>query len=104
VGARPARLGPFKPYRRVFEKLWAQGVRSDSGDSYGLGWSFKRGPGGPGGPLHCWHEGQSEGFSARFERFSGQGRALVALGNLGDFQPAGLSRAVQDLAWNPSYR
>lgn len=93
--------GPFKPYRRVFEKLWAQGVRTDSGDSYGLGWSFKR---GPGGPLHCWHEGQSEGFSARFERYPSLGRAVVALGNLGDFQPAGLSRAVQDLAWNPSYR
>ena len=82
--------GPITAYREPS----GPGVRTDSGDSYGLGWSFKR---GPGGPLHCWHEGQSEGFSARFERYPSLGRAVVALGNLGDFQPAG-NLAGADLA------
>lgn len=91
--------GPFKPYRRVFEKLWAQGVRTETGERYGLGWGFRR---SPAGRLQVWHEGQSEGFSARFERAPQQGRAIVALGNLGDFKPAELCRAVSDLAWAPA--
>ncbi len=90
--------GAYKPYRPVFEKLWAQGVPTGEGPAYGLGWNFQR---DPAGRLRCWHEGQSEGFSARFERSPSQGRALIALGNLGDFKPADLGHAVQDLLWTP---
>lgn len=90
--------GAFKPYRRVFEKLWAQGVPTDQGHAYGLGWNFQR---APAGRLQVWHEGQSEGFSARFERVPEQGRALIVMGNLGDFKPDELARAVRDMAWKP---
>ncbi len=90
--------GAFRPLRPVFEKLWAEGVDTGQGPAYGLGWNFQR---GPDGRLRCWHEGQSEGFSARFERHPAQGRALIALGNLSDFRPAELGRAAQDLLWPP---
>lgn len=91
--------GAFKPYRRVFEKLWAQGVPTEQGHAYGLGWNFQR---DPAGRLQVWHEGQSEGFSARFERVPEQGRALIVMGNLGDFKPDDLARAVRDMTWKPA--
>lgn len=88
--------GRFKPYRAVFEKLWAQGVPTGEGPAYGRGWNFQR---DTAGRLQVWHEGQSEGFSVRLERFPELGRALILLGNLGDFKPGDLGRALRDLAW-----